>query len=214
VDYTRPFIEKQDSGSSKGRGIFTNQSQLIMVCRVYAMISPCDDPNNANMIVHVSNDDFWDVGEKTKLLPVVVQTLVRHPKTGKDLYSLNAGNEFLTPVPEEHVSSVDVARIQKIIINNWFGIEQEDNFKMANAYCHNEELEGMNGCGLWIQPSWFNHSCFNNCFYIIVGDFMLVVSNREIPLNTELTIAYVDVENDYQKQQEAFFDWNGGEGFE
>ncbi|KAL6069720.1 TOM (translocase of outer membrane) complex component [Balamuthia mandrillaris] len=45
--------------------------------------------------------------------------------------------------------------------------------------------------GLWLDPSYLNHSCQPNCNYFFVGDFMFVVTATQIAAGEELTVAYL-----------------------
>jgi hypothetical protein len=45
--------------------------------------------------------------------------------------------------------------------------------------------------GLWILPSFFNHSCISNTFQIIIGDIMLIYSKLDLNKGEELTLSYV-----------------------
>ncbi len=71
----------------------------------------------------------------------------------------------------------------------------------------------MNGSGLWIRPSLFNHSCAPNCTWIVVGDFLLISTTRDVEAGEELCIPYVDIFQTYAEREEAFSRWNMGNGF-
>lgn len=51
--------------------------------------------------------------------------------------------------------------------------------------------------GLWIYPSFFNHSCLPNLFYYGIGDCLIAIAQQDIKENEELTINYISCEYEY-----------------
>jgi hypothetical protein len=47
--------------------------------------------------------------------------------------------------------------------------------------------------GLWLDPSYINHSCSPNCHLMIVGDALFIRAVRNIAAGEELTRAYFDI---------------------
>jgi hypothetical protein len=47
------------------------------------------------------------------------------------------------------------------------------------------------GIGLWVYPSYFNHSCNYNCFWMNRGDVLMIRTIKRIKTGEELTIPYV-----------------------
>ena len=54
------------------------------------------------------------------------------------------------------------------------------------------------GSGVWILPSYFNHSCVNNLTKVFHGDVMLIYAKRDMKAGEELTLAYFDFEPNYE----------------
>lgn len=44
--------------------------------------------------------------------------------------------------------------------------------------------------GLWLVPSYFNHSCIPNCQWVFFGDTMFIYANKDIDTGTELFIQF------------------------
>lgn len=65
----------------------------------------------------------------------------------------------------------------------------------------NEELPEKDNCGLWIQASFFNHSCISNCSRIFIGDVMVIHTLEKIPKDNELTVQYFTNEKFYEERQ-------------
>ncbi len=59
--------------------------------------------------------------------------------------------------------------------------------------------------GLWLFPSYFNHACSGNSFFIILGDMMMIYTRRDVSKGEELTINYVSPLLKYSVRKEKFF---------
>jgi len=57
-------------------------------------------------------------------------------------------------------------------------------------------------CGLWLFPSYFNHSCFANCQRVFFGDVMFVYASRDINTGEELNFRYFPSELFYKKRSD------------
>ena len=55
--------------------------------------------------------------------------------------------------------------------------------------------------GIWVYPSFINHSCSRNSFYFGIGDFWILVSNRRIKQGEEITTNYVSLEFSITERQ-------------
>ena len=59
------------------------------------------------------------------------------------------------------------------------------------------------GTGLWILPSYFNHSCVDqNIFWFFLGDLMFVRSLRPISKGEELVLSYYLI-HDYEERSRS-----------
>ena len=55
--------------------------------------------------------------------------------------------------------------------------------------------------GLWIMPSYFNHSCVPNTTRFYLCDFVMFYALRDIEENEEITARYAD--GSYKERQEV-----------
>jgi len=62
-----------------------------------------------------------------------------------------------------------------------------------------------NGSGLWIMPSYINHSCWPNSVRSFLGDLLIVRAARDISEGEEITITYFENESSVQKRQKALY---------
>lgn len=63
------------------------------------------------------------------------------------------------------------------------------------------------GVGLWLLPSFINHSCSPNMRRLHIGDFVIVLASREVKAGEEITFAYYDVLSPLNKRREMAKTW-------
>jgi len=61
------------------------------------------------------------------------------------------------------------------------------------------------GSGLWIMPSYINHSCWPNSVRSFLGDLLIVRAARDISEGEEITINYIENRAGVQERQKAFY---------
>ncbi|KAF3326365.1 SET and MYND domain-containing protein [Carex littledalei] len=66
---------------------------------------------------------------------------------------------------------------------------------------------GCQAVGLWILPSFVNHSCNPNARRIHVGDWLILHASRDIKAGEEVTSAYFDVLRPLPDRQESVKTW-------
>jgi len=59
----------------------------------------------------------------------------------------------------------------------------------ANVLRKNSDCYGV---GLWLLPSFVNHSCCPNARRLHVGDYLIVHASRDLKAGEEITFAYLD----------------------
>jgi SET domain len=63
-------------------------------------------------------------------------------------------------------------------------------------------------CGIWVQASYINHSCYSNVRRSFLGDMQIIRAVRDIPAGTELTFWYhVPDTKGYDKRQQKLQNW-------
>ncbi|KAL9226189.1 hypothetical protein vseg_002030 [Gypsophila vaccaria] len=63
------------------------------------------------------------------------------------------------------------------------------------------------GLGLWLLPSFINHSCVPNVRRVHIGDYVVVLASRDIKAGEEVTFAYYDVLSPLNKRKEMAKAW-------
>ena len=61
------------------------------------------------------------------------------------------------------------------------------------------------GSGIWIMPSYINHSCWPNSVRSFLGNLLIVRAARDIPAGGEITMTYINNESGVQERQKASY---------
>ncbi|CAG8575219.1 9439_t:CDS:1 [Ambispora leptoticha] len=197
ADYVSNVIEIKQVGK-KGRGWVANndipQHTLLMVSKAFEIVfnqetRTCMNTNSSTKIMKEATN--------TELLTSIVQKLRVEPTLAREIYDLYAGPESIHTTSPGKISSksVDVERIEKIIFYNAF--QSEFMWEIFNQKIDH----GCFGSGIWIKPSYFNHSCIDtNVQRIYLGDLMFVRAQRPIKKGEELTLFYTDPVEPFEKR--------------
>ncbi|KAL6008297.1 hypothetical protein ACLOJK_033803 [Asimina triloba] len=95
----------------------------------------------------------------------------------------------------------DMGRILKILDVN---STTEDG---TSATVLGKKDSSLYGVGLWILPSFINHSCNPNARRLHIGDHMAVHTSRDVKAGEEITFAYFDVLLPLKKRRELSRAW-------
>lgn len=74
----------------------------------------------------------------------------------------------------------------------------------ANVLRKNNDCYGV---GLWLLPSFINHSCCPNARRLHVGDYLIVHASRDLKAGEEITFAYLDPLSPLNKRKEMSVTW-------
>ncbi|KAJ6643846.1 Methyltransferase [Pseudolycoriella hygida] len=182
AEYVGPVIVK--STLTKGRGLFAtgaiNAGQLILASKAFARV--VEDDNSPQFFSHMSMNA--ESGEKllssrshTQLVSEIAHILKDNPEKCHEVYNLYAGPEFENRTIG---TEIDLARIEAICFHNQFGSGLH--FFMSGKNQH---------CGLWMTPSYINHSCIDgNSTWYQRGNFLFVFAFHDIAANEEIVMSY------------------------
>ncbi|CAG8503146.1 14254_t:CDS:2 [Ambispora leptoticha] len=197
ADYVSNAIEIKQVGE-KGRGWVANndipQHTLLMVSKAFEIVFNQETRTcmNINFSTKIMNE-----ATSTELLTSIVQKLRAEPTLAREIYDLYAGPESIHTASSEKISSksMNVERIEKIIFYNAF--QSEFFWKIFNQ----KTDHGCFGSGIWIKPSYLNHSCIDtNVHRIFLGDLMFVRAQRPIKKGEELILSYMDPVEPFEKR--------------
>ncbi|CAM6094698.1 unnamed protein product [Calypogeia fissa] len=102
-----------------------------------------------------------------------------------------------------------VARMRKVVEYNAF--TDFDDWGRAYSGIAGREEYLKAGCGgLWLLPSFLNHSCAPNCTKVYIGNAVFVRASRAMDAGEELSLAYCDVSLGVDSRRDRLRKW----GFE
>jgi tetratricopeptide (TPR) repeat protein len=110
------------------------------------------------------------------------------------LYSLFSGD--LDRNEEIDSGIIDIERIEKICSFNSFG-----SIEVFEALMNQKDSK-KKSTGLWIYPSFINHSCVSNSFNVFYGDVMMIYAIKNLKKGEEITLSYLDPFEPYDKRLE------------
>jgi hypothetical protein len=200
ADYQSPDIKIELLPSNKGRGVIAQREitsgTIVMAVKAAAIVFKDEVPFTLHINAESKRIKTATQGE---LAAELGRGVMSDPDFGERLYTLFDGSHS----PEKVDSSyVDIQRIERIVRYNAFNgtsLVEHANMKSStspkrkyNRAKDKSEVEE-NPTGLWIQPSFLNHSCDPNCVWFCVGDYMFVVTRRGVKKDEELTTTYADL---------------------
>lgn len=180
AEYTGPVIVKNTA--TKGRGLFATEpikaGRLIIASRAVARgVGNIKNEMLFNMRINErTGEKYLNDYSQTQLVTELVHILKENPDKCDEVYNLFAGPEFSSVPMGSHGTEIDLERIEAICFYNQFGNNISDTEKH---------------CGLWLSPSYINHSCVDgSSAWSMKNDFLFVFAFRDIAANEEILISY------------------------
>jgi tetratricopeptide (TPR) repeat protein len=199
ADYHGP-IEVKDI-ENKGKGYIATRDikrgELLMVSKAFS-ISFMNEIDGSILLANLITKKG---GKNTDALNITktVDNLKKNPRLTQQLYSLYSGQ--VDRNVKIRNGFIDVGRIEHIHSFNAFC--QPKNYSNINP--NTEDLLEKISTGLWLLPSFFNHSCCNNAKFEIYGDIMVIRARRDIKKDEEIALAYIHPLYSFEKRK-IFFD--------
>ncbi|ONK65271.1 uncharacterized protein A4U43_C07F35420 [Asparagus officinalis] len=134
------------------------------------------------------------------------------------LYLLSTGDES----DEEAFRIPDMGLFKPEAEDDRFVLENKEPdvdriLKILDVNCLNEEAEsskvfgkktnGSCSVGLWVLPSFVNHSCNPNVRRLHIGDYLVLHASRDIKTGEEITMGYFDILQPVNKRRELSKKW-------
>ncbi|KAL2610508.1 hypothetical protein R1flu_029081 [Riccia fluitans] len=208
ADYVGPVRVTEVEGKDRGMVATKNISAgtLIMCCKAYAVAF--DQEHAARF-----GSDIVSYDPDELLITKVVERMQRHPGTVADVYSLLAGPDMLqldiSPEAKKELP-IDVSRVEKIVkyCNFLQYVDCLGDLWLWPLYTSDVSSESSEQIrifnGLWILPSFFNHSCLANARHYFLGDFIFIRAINDIAEGEEISLAYSDPFDYYSTKDRLF----------
>ncbi|KAL2350363.1 hypothetical protein BJ546DRAFT_925583 [Cryomyces antarcticus] len=192
-----------------GRGLFTTVSlkagDLILCEKAFAATYGDDIKYNHNITYNLNTNRVC-AGTAVALSVELIQKAYRNPSLGSKLVDLCSGSYGKTGNEQcvfDGVPVVDTFLIQHILEHNVFhcsrtrSSDEQHEARSARSAAH----AYLTPAALWLQASYINHSCSYNSIRSFVGDMIILQATRDIPKDTEITLAYVEPETDVRERR-------------
>ncbi|KAF3923141.1 hypothetical protein ABW20_dc0107877 [Dactylellina cionopaga] len=224
ADYTLPVYAK--SSEINGNGLFTKKDTkmggLLFCVRAFANCKGKEE-NGVSLII---DPEEMRVGQSSGafLGNVVIDKLGRVPSVLPEILKLHSSFDRKADGggddKDESVPIIDSFIIKDISrLNSFSSCSYSDEFPemRISSYFELQTLQKEQtqnqktkenpfdpNCGLWILPSYMNHSCVPNARRVILGDMMILRAAVDMPKDTEILISYTDPKLDYETRREMF----------
>lgn len=191
ADYVGPVRVTNIPG--KGRGVVATEDiaegTLLLCSKAFAIVF--EDERKEGV----------EVSTNASILAKIVCKLQNEPLATADIYNLYAGPN-MPPIPVNRTNTtenilLDINRIKNIVYQNRLELQPDDNLWSQPFLPHILDMESCDKtkigkeAGLWIMPSFINHSCLANASYVTIGDLMFVRAVRAITKDNEILISYL-----------------------
>uniref|UniRef100_A0A915D845 Uncharacterized protein n=3 Tax=Ditylenchus dipsaci TaxID=166011 RepID=A0A915D845_9BILA len=160
ADYTGPVCIADVQG--KGKGLVASRDvprgTLLLVSKAFSVAYKDELPNADVFCLNLLTNKADRSSQALNIIRTM-QTLKCNPEMAADLYALFAGNLSRDHrIPADKV--IDAARIENICSFNCFGDRNDHDSAVEGE--QTDELSS--NTGLWILPSFINHSCIDPCY--------------------------------------------------
>lgn len=183
--------------AGKGRGVLATRDipagTVLLGCKVFAHYGEKIEKSQLYFSSNIGSKTAHSKPGHDQVVAQIANKLLIEPSLGNAIYSLTAGHElgFLTP-GDVRTKSVDMKRLDRIVSINSFGTD--------------EKMEGHNQySGVWILPSFFNHSCTEaNVTWNVYEDYMILRTSKLVKQGEELFLLYVAPTKTYEERLNCF----------
>lgn len=226
ADFVGP-VEIKMTENGRGRGLYATREistgQLLLVSNAVAVCYE-DGHSTSATVLNVDHRGKINTASQEDLVAVVVSAAMKSQILLRQLYSLagsSAPGSLDVPAVESfktdgHMSGqeeeeeklqVDVKRIRDIIALNSFGGAEQTFASKSKIYEAKLVQRGQDFSGLWLLPSFINHSCLPNSSRMDVGSAMFIHASKPIKRGEEITISYFDTLVPLPQRQAMYKNW-------
>ncbi|GLJ25762.1 hypothetical protein SUGI_0493220 [Cryptomeria japonica] len=210
-------VEINKINKIRGRGLFATKDisvgELLLVSNAAVIVNRVLKP----LKIHIQSHEIKGSLQED-LVHAVLDAAKKSRKLSQQLYELDDGSLqvrsslpaidlFHTNCQERTVVLVEFMEqgIRDIVSRNSFGVEYR---KFMEERPEDAEMLGFSG--LWLLPSFINHSCLPNATRLHVGKTMFLHAAKPIKKREEITISYFDALLPQSRREKICGSW----GFE
>ncbi|CAF0780715.1 unnamed protein product [Brachionus calyciflorus] len=193
ADYVSDKIEIIDI-PKKGKGVIAKvdipKNTLLVGSKALSISYDCEFLSRYALIAYNLLNRTVDKNSQCLNLLNLIYKMRNDPFLSEQVYKLYGGNNFDRD-QKINPSIIDTERIENIQTFNAFKAED---FR----FIHEKNFDSS---GVWYYPSYFNHSCLENCMRIYFSDFVIIYTGRDIKQGEELTVSYFPLESIEEREK-------------
>ncbi|KAF3934910.1 hypothetical protein ABW19_dt0205878 [Dactylella cylindrospora] len=213
ADYTVPVYAKRSRLG--GNGLFTKGAvkagDLLFCCKAFVN---CHDKDNGISLTYQCDIGRVDTSSGAFLGNAVIDKLRRIPTYLPEFLklhtSLNQPGNYPSQV-EPFNTIVDSFLVNDITrLNSFSSVDFHDHFQelrfdeASKRHATREKTKENPydpNCGVWLLPSYLNHSCVPNAHRTILGDMMILRAGIDMEKDTEIVISYTDTRQEIERRK-------------
>ncbi|KGN51940.1 uncharacterized protein LOC101202892 [Cucumis sativus] len=197
-------IQIKRSGNS-GRGLFATKNvdsgTLLLVTKAIAIergILPENCDENAQLVMW---KNFIDKVTDSATKSTKTKYLIGLLSSGEGEEDLEVPEmSVFKPETKDQISPSEMSNILSVLDINSL-VEDANSAKVLGK---NRDYYGV---GLWVLPSFINHSCIPNARRLHIGDHILVHASRDVKAGEEITFAYFDPLSSWKDRKRMSETW-------
>jgi tetratricopeptide (TPR) repeat protein len=199
ANYTNDKLSVKPSSQASGVGIFTSENlergELLVVSKPFAYVTRKDLPNQGEYENEEEEEENkMEEGEEKRILFQKVYFMCLQDKHRKD--ELMQLDDSISDLESRKKKATTINYINPQTLSNIVGKDSMESFGFTDGGVPKSKsgkiLADFKNQGLWIYPSFLNHSCVPNVSNFFLGPVMVIRANQDIKAGSELFISYVD----------------------
>jgi len=194
ADYTGPV--KITNVDGKGRGLTATEDikagQIVIASKALGIIFPDEQG-----YPFISRDSGLPLKMLCQQITASVETDEEMRQNLSKLYS-GPHNEFDDEMKTDNDNILNTQRLSAICYFNSFEVSESSPISAFSPM----DVKNEAFCGLWLLPSYINHSCVeSNSRWANFGNFMIVRAFKDIPKDAEILISYFSPAKTYEERK-------------
>ena len=201
ADYKSDCIKVTDL-TNKSKGVIATENikkgTLLVVSKAISAVFHSDMLKSRSICTKINVvSNCLNLNDGSQNFVNTVYSMQSDPELAKQIYSLYPGTEYDR---NEKINEfiIDISRVEHIQKYNSFAVENYIDLLKGTKRSLSEKESG-----LWLLPSFFNHSCINNTSRIVLGDLLFLHAKQDIKKNEEITVKYFGTDNYSERMKSA-----------
>ncbi|XP_035700977.1 uncharacterized protein LOC118433765 isoform X1 [Folsomia candida] len=183
--------------ADKGRGVHATHDipagTPLLCTRAFGYFTQNSIPSELYLSHNFDSKSAYMKPGHDQIVAQIANKIRMEPSLGKVIYALTAGKD-LGHLNQDHghISCLDMKRIDRIVSINWFGTDELEEGDRQYS-------------GIWVMPSFFNHSCSEaNVVWYVYENYMVMRTTTQVKKGDEMLVHYINPGRDFEKRVNCF----------